>query len=110
MDKQTAARPASGPSGPAMLTCAVSGGIVTGNPNQPRSRDDVIREAIAAARAGVREHAGRCARTFSGADRNPRHSRAGAQARRAALEALTKPDRQAFICRARDGSASSHVC
>jgi 3-keto-5-aminohexanoate cleavage enzyme len=36
-----------------MLTCAVSGGIVTGNPNQPVTRDDVIREALGAARAGA---------------------------------------------------------
>lgn len=38
---------------PAMLTCAVAGGLVTGNPNQPRDRDDVIREAVDAARAGA---------------------------------------------------------
>jgi 3-keto-5-aminohexanoate cleavage enzyme len=38
---------------PAMLTCAVSGGVVTGNPNQPVTRDDVIREAVGAARAGA---------------------------------------------------------
>jgi 3-keto-5-aminohexanoate cleavage enzyme len=36
-----------------MLTCAVAGGVITGNPNQPRTRDDVIREAIGAARAGA---------------------------------------------------------
>ncbi len=38
---------------PAMLTCAVAGGVVTGNPNQPVDRDDVIREAVGAARAGA---------------------------------------------------------
>jgi 3-keto-5-aminohexanoate cleavage enzyme len=36
-----------------MLTCAVAGGIVTGNPNQPATRDQVIEQAIAAARAGA---------------------------------------------------------
>ena len=36
-----------------MLTCAVSGGVVTGNPNQPFTRDAVISEAIAAAKAGA---------------------------------------------------------
>jgi 3-keto-5-aminohexanoate cleavage enzyme len=36
-----------------MLTCAVAGGVVTGNPNQPVDRDDVIREAVGAARAGA---------------------------------------------------------
>ena len=38
---------------PAILTCGVSGGVATGNPNQPVDRDDVIREAIAAAQAGA---------------------------------------------------------
>jgi len=38
---------------PAILTCAVSGGIVTGNPNQPVTLDDVVEEALAAARAGA---------------------------------------------------------
>lgn len=38
---------------PAILTCAVSGGLVTTNPNQPVSRDDVIAAAIGAARAGA---------------------------------------------------------
>jgi 3-keto-5-aminohexanoate cleavage enzyme len=38
---------------PAMLTCAVAGGVVTGNPHQPVDRDDVIREAVGAARAGA---------------------------------------------------------
>jgi 3-keto-5-aminohexanoate cleavage enzyme len=36
-----------------MLTCAVAGGVVTGNPNQPSTREDVIREAVGAARAGA---------------------------------------------------------
>jgi 3-keto-5-aminohexanoate cleavage enzyme len=36
-----------------MLTCAVAGGVVTGNPNQPATREDVIREAVGAARAGA---------------------------------------------------------
>src|SRR5689334_1334559 len=53
MADQTAARGTlSGPP-PAILTCAVSGGIITGNPNQPSTREDVIREAVAAARAGA---------------------------------------------------------
>jgi 3-keto-5-aminohexanoate cleavage enzyme len=52
MEQQTAARRASS-TPPAMLTCAVSGGILTGNPNQPSTRDDVIREALGAARAGA---------------------------------------------------------
>jgi len=38
---------------PVVLTCAVSGGIVTGNPHQPMTRADVIAEAVAAARAGA---------------------------------------------------------
>jgi 3-keto-5-aminohexanoate cleavage enzyme len=38
---------------PAILTCAVAGGIITGNPNQPATRDDVIREAVGAAHAGA---------------------------------------------------------
>jgi 3-keto-5-aminohexanoate cleavage enzyme len=38
---------------PAMLTCAVSGGLVTSNPNQPVTRDDVIAAAIDAAWAGA---------------------------------------------------------
>jgi 3-keto-5-aminohexanoate cleavage enzyme len=38
---------------PAMLTCAVAGGVITGNPNQPATRDDVIAEAVAAVRAGA---------------------------------------------------------
>jgi len=36
-----------------MLTCAVSGGVVTGNPRQPVNQEDVIREAVGAARAGA---------------------------------------------------------
>jgi len=40
-------------SAPALLTCAVSGGVITGNPNQPGDRDAVIREALGAARAGA---------------------------------------------------------
>ncbi len=38
---------------PAILTCAVSGGIVTGNPNQPRTRADVVSAALEAAAAGA---------------------------------------------------------
>lgn len=38
---------------PAILTCGVSGGVVTSNPNQPVSRDDVIEAAVDAARAGA---------------------------------------------------------
>jgi 3-keto-5-aminohexanoate cleavage enzyme len=38
---------------PAMLTCAVAGGIVTGNPNQPATREQVIDAAVGAARAGA---------------------------------------------------------
>lgn len=38
---------------PAILTCAVSGGLVTTNPNQPVSRDDVIAAAVDASRAGA---------------------------------------------------------
>ncbi len=41
------------PGEPAILTCAVSGDLATGNPNQPITRDDVVREAVAAARAGA---------------------------------------------------------
>lgn len=40
-------------SDPLVITCAVSGGIETGNPNQPHTRDDVIGEIVAAARAGA---------------------------------------------------------
>jgi 3-keto-5-aminohexanoate cleavage enzyme len=40
-------------SDPAMLTCAVAGGIVTGNPNQPATRDQVIEQAVGAVRAGA---------------------------------------------------------
>lgn len=38
---------------PAILTCAVVGGIVTGNPHQPRTRADLIASAIEAAQAGA---------------------------------------------------------
>ena len=38
---------------PAILTCAVSGGLVTTNPNQPVTREDVIAAAIGAAQAGA---------------------------------------------------------
>lgn len=38
---------------PLVITCAVSGGIETGNPHQPRTRADVIREVLAAAAAGA---------------------------------------------------------
>jgi 3-keto-5-aminohexanoate cleavage enzyme len=41
------------PEPPAILTCAVSGGIVTGNPHQPVTREAVIEEAVSAARAGA---------------------------------------------------------
>jgi 3-keto-5-aminohexanoate cleavage enzyme len=40
-------------SNPAVITCAVSGGIVTGNPNQPRTREDVVGEALSAAAGGA---------------------------------------------------------
>jgi 3-keto-5-aminohexanoate cleavage enzyme len=40
-------------SDPVMLTCAVAGGVVTGNPHQPVDRDDVIREAVGAVEAGA---------------------------------------------------------
>jgi 3-keto-5-aminohexanoate cleavage enzyme len=40
-------------SDPVVITCAVSGSIVTGNPNQPHTRDAVVQEAIAARRAGA---------------------------------------------------------
>jgi 3-keto-5-aminohexanoate cleavage enzyme len=38
---------------PAVLTCAVSGGSVTGNPNQPTTRDEVVAAALGAAEAGA---------------------------------------------------------
>jgi 3-keto-5-aminohexanoate cleavage enzyme len=41
------------PESPVILTCAVAGGIVTGNPHQPVTRADVIAEALDAARAGA---------------------------------------------------------
>jgi 3-keto-5-aminohexanoate cleavage enzyme len=40
-------------SDPVMLTCALAGGVVTGNPHQPVNRDDVIREALGAVEAGA---------------------------------------------------------
>jgi 3-keto-5-aminohexanoate cleavage enzyme len=40
-------------SDPAILTCAVAGGIVTGNPNQPATRAQVIDAAVGAAAAGA---------------------------------------------------------
>src|SRR5277367_6893601 len=36
-----------------MLTCAVAGGVITGNPNQPVTREEVIAAAVGAARAGA---------------------------------------------------------
>jgi len=36
-----------------MLTCAVAGGVITGNPNQPATRDQVIEQAVGAAHAGA---------------------------------------------------------
>lgn len=53
MEKERADRETTLGGEPAILTCAVSGGIITGNPNQPSTRADVIREAVAAARAGA---------------------------------------------------------
>jgi 3-keto-5-aminohexanoate cleavage enzyme len=38
---------------PVVISCAVAGSIVTGNPNQPHTRDDVISETLAAAQAGA---------------------------------------------------------
>jgi 3-keto-5-aminohexanoate cleavage enzyme len=40
-------------SDPAILTCAVAGGVVTGNPNQPATREQVIEAAVGAAQAGA---------------------------------------------------------
>jgi 3-keto-5-aminohexanoate cleavage enzyme len=40
-------------SDPVMLTCAISGGVVTGSPHQPISREDVVREAVGAVEAGA---------------------------------------------------------
>jgi 3-keto-5-aminohexanoate cleavage enzyme len=40
-------------SDPVMLTCALAGGVITGNPNQPLDRDDVVREALGAVEAGA---------------------------------------------------------
>jgi len=49
---QPKARGSRGPD-PVMLTCAICGGIVTGNPNQPATREQVIESALGAARAGA---------------------------------------------------------
>lgn len=38
---------------PVVLTCAVSGGLVTGNPSQPSTRDEVVAAAVEAAEAGA---------------------------------------------------------
>jgi 3-keto-5-aminohexanoate cleavage enzyme len=38
---------------PAMLACAVSGALATGNPNQPVTQEDVIAAAVGAAEAGA---------------------------------------------------------
>jgi 3-keto-5-aminohexanoate cleavage enzyme len=38
---------------PAMLACAVSGGLVTGNPNQPATREEVVAAAVGAVQAGA---------------------------------------------------------
>ena len=38
---------------PVILTCAVSGGSVTGNPHQPSTRDEVVEAALGAAAAGA---------------------------------------------------------
>jgi 3-keto-5-aminohexanoate cleavage enzyme len=38
---------------PAVLSCAVSGGMRTGNPHQPTTRDEVIDAVLGAARAGA---------------------------------------------------------
>ena len=62
---------------PAILTCAVSGGVVTSNPNQPITQDDVIAAAVDAARGGasvLHLHAGR--RDHPGAGGLP-HDQAG---------------------------------
>src|ERR1700691_5139235 len=44
---------AGGAQAPVMLPCAVSGGLVTGKPHQPATREDVISEAVGAAKAGA---------------------------------------------------------
>ena len=41
------------PAAPAIITCAVSGGLVTGNPHQPMTLDEVVGAAIEAADAGA---------------------------------------------------------
>jgi 3-keto-5-aminohexanoate cleavage enzyme len=40
-------------SDPVMLTCALAGGVVTGSPHQPKTREDVLREAVGAVEAGA---------------------------------------------------------
>jgi uncharacterized protein (DUF849 family) len=42
-----------GGAAPAIITCAVSGGVVTGNPNQPMTREETVAAALEAARAGA---------------------------------------------------------
>jgi 3-keto-5-aminohexanoate cleavage enzyme len=41
------------PADPVIVTCAVSGSIVTGNPNQPTTRDEVIEAVVGARDAGT---------------------------------------------------------
>jgi 3-keto-5-aminohexanoate cleavage enzyme len=38
---------------PAIITCAVVGGLPSTNPHHPRNLDDIVREGVAAARAGA---------------------------------------------------------
>jgi 3-keto-5-aminohexanoate cleavage enzyme len=38
---------------PVMLTCALAGGVLTGNPHQPNTREEVIVEAVGAVEAGA---------------------------------------------------------
>jgi uncharacterized protein (DUF849 family) len=40
-------------SDPVVITCAVAGGIDTGNPHQPHTRDQVVDEILGAASAGA---------------------------------------------------------
>jgi 3-keto-5-aminohexanoate cleavage enzyme len=71
---------------PAIVACAVSGGLVTSNPNQPVTREQVIDAAVGAARAGasvVHVHA----RTRDGEmTQSPEDYRAIAQAVRAQVD------------------------
>lgn len=53
MEGRTSVQPESGTLSPTILTCAVVGSIVTGNPNQPRTREEVIASAVEAAHAGA---------------------------------------------------------